>query len=191
PAVAGGGPDCPFGETGSIWFRASADSGRQAAALGSAPFTYDVSVTLDDVTYTARAVWPNDETPDHAPYVDLHFDPPLPVVRLPAPTKLVIDRQDIESDTPDIVPVACGRDFVRGYDDRPVAAGVPDAALSSFLSTHAAGTFFRLGYEQFHVLDTDSYRYEVRNDTGGLVTVVFVERLADGWAATHWQASPC
>ena len=52
------------------------------AALGPAPFTYDVTLTLDGVRHRANATWPDDHVADPfnddpAP-VPLDFDPPLP-----------------------------------------------------------------------------------------------------------------
>ena len=67
---------------GSVWFYGSSEEGQQAAALGSAPFTYDVTLVLDGVEHRARAVWPADETasPGENPSVPLRFAPPLPAV---------------------------------------------------------------------------------------------------------------
>jgi hypothetical protein len=78
PPAAGFGEDCPFGAVGTLYFRLDAAAGQQAAALGTAPFTYDISLTLDGTTYTANAIWPTNEMADDAPNVELHFDPPLP-----------------------------------------------------------------------------------------------------------------
>ena len=65
---------------GSVWFSGSYEEGERAAALGSAPFTYDVTLVLDGVEHRARALWPDGEVPDPdgAPSVPLRFTPPLP-----------------------------------------------------------------------------------------------------------------
>jgi hypothetical protein len=78
PAAGFGEAECPFGAVGTLYFRLDAATGQQAAALGTAPFTYDISLTLDGTTYTAHAIWPTNEMLDDAPNVELHFDPPLP-----------------------------------------------------------------------------------------------------------------
>jgi hypothetical protein len=81
PTAAGTGPaDCPFGATGTVYFKLDAAAGQRAAALGAGPFAYDVTLVLDGVTYTAHATWPTDELPNDAPNVTLRFDPPLPAI---------------------------------------------------------------------------------------------------------------
>lgn len=52
----------------------------RAAALGEAPFTYDVELTMDGTVYRATATWPRDEFVDHSGYVPLNFDPALPAL---------------------------------------------------------------------------------------------------------------
>ncbi len=56
------------------------EEGLAAAALGPAPFLYDVLVTLDGVEYRTRALGPADELPESSPAVRLTFDPPLPAL---------------------------------------------------------------------------------------------------------------
>ena len=60
---------------GSVWFDGPSGQG-DLASLGSAPFTYDVALTLDGVEHRATATWPRDERsgPDESP------DTPLPSV---------------------------------------------------------------------------------------------------------------
>lgn len=67
---------------GSVWFSGTYERAQQAAALGSAPFTYDVALTLDGVEHHATATWPRDErsSPDESPDTPLRFTPPLPSV---------------------------------------------------------------------------------------------------------------
>lgn len=55
-------------------------SGTAAAALGPAPFTYEVVLTLDGVRHVATAVWPDDEIDGNEPSVALTFRPPLPAL---------------------------------------------------------------------------------------------------------------
>jgi hypothetical protein len=77
-AAPGPGVGCPpgwlsFSEKGSAF----AD---RVAALGPAPFTYDVTLTLDGVAHHATATWPDDHVAD--PFDD---DPaPVPLVFDPA-----------------------------------------------------------------------------------------------------------
>ncbi len=52
----------------------------RAAALGEAPFTYDVELTMDGTEYRATAYWPEDEFVDHSGYVPLRFEPALPAL---------------------------------------------------------------------------------------------------------------
>ena len=68
------------GEEGWLFFNGPAEAGRQAVGLGTAPFTYDVALTLDGVEHTASASWPADELDDYAPSVGLVFSPPLPAL---------------------------------------------------------------------------------------------------------------
>lgn len=63
---------------GTVLFRGPNDKGKEAAALGRAPFAIEVQLFLEGVRYVARANWPDDEDPDEAPYVPLRFVPPLP-----------------------------------------------------------------------------------------------------------------
>lgn len=63
---------------GAIYFDGPDEQGRQAAALGDFPFTTTVELTLDGVTHTATATYPNDEIVGNEPSVALEFDPPLP-----------------------------------------------------------------------------------------------------------------
>lgn len=67
---------------GSVWFSGTYEQAQQAAALGSAPFTYDVALALDGVEHRATATWPRDERsgPDESPDTPLRFVPPLPAV---------------------------------------------------------------------------------------------------------------
>jgi hypothetical protein len=63
------------------WWEANGTRSQEVASLGPAPFTYDVTLTLDGVEHHASATWPDDhvEDPfndDPAP-VPLVFDPPL------------------------------------------------------------------------------------------------------------------
>ena len=52
----------------------------RAKDLGTAPFTYDVSLMLDGRTYNAQAVWPRDVIAGNEPEVNLTFTPPLPEI---------------------------------------------------------------------------------------------------------------
>lgn len=52
----------------------------RAAALGEAPFTYDVELTMDNTVYRATATWPRDKFVDHSGYVPLRFAPALPAL---------------------------------------------------------------------------------------------------------------
>jgi hypothetical protein len=55
-------------------------AGQEAAGLGPAPFTYEVVVVLDGVTYRATAIWPTDQIEGNEPSVNLEFSPPLPAL---------------------------------------------------------------------------------------------------------------
>jgi hypothetical protein len=73
-------PRFPSGEcpVGRVSFAGPPALGLQAAAIGPPPFTYDVTVVLDSVTYRATATWPDDVDEECSPCVPLEFDPPLP-----------------------------------------------------------------------------------------------------------------
>lgn len=70
--------DCQ--EDGWVLFNGTIEQGRQAAALGTAPFTYDVDLVLDGQRYAATATWPDDVLEDSGSAVALVFDPPLPTL---------------------------------------------------------------------------------------------------------------
>lgn len=55
-------------------------AGLDAAALGPAPFTYKVFVTLDGTEHAATASWPADQIEGNEPSVALEFSPPLPAL---------------------------------------------------------------------------------------------------------------
>jgi hypothetical protein len=63
---------------GTVYWDGPDDQGRAAAQLGEPPFTYDVEVTLDGISYRASATWPTDQIPGNEPSVALEFSPPLP-----------------------------------------------------------------------------------------------------------------
>jgi hypothetical protein len=65
---------------GTLLFFGPKEKGSEAAALGRAPFVYEVRLELDGATYVARARWPDDEDPELRPNVRLGFEPPLPAV---------------------------------------------------------------------------------------------------------------
>lgn len=66
---------------GEVWWNGPESAGLQAADLGPAPFTYEVTVLLDGVRYAATAIWPNDQIEGNEPSVSLEFSPPLPALR--------------------------------------------------------------------------------------------------------------
>jgi hypothetical protein len=63
-----------------VYWDGPADRGLAAAALGAAPFTYEVAVVLDGARYTARATWPDDVIAGNEPSVALDFQPDLPAL---------------------------------------------------------------------------------------------------------------
>jgi hypothetical protein len=69
---------CPA--EGSLWWDGPDAKGEEAAALGPAPFTYDVVLVLDGQTYEADATWPDDVIRGAAPNVRLDFSPDLPAL---------------------------------------------------------------------------------------------------------------
>jgi hypothetical protein len=66
---------------GSLSWNGPNDKGLEAAELGSAPFRYDVVLTLDGKRYRAGATWPDDQIPWLRPYTTLRFRPKLPALR--------------------------------------------------------------------------------------------------------------
>lgn len=68
----------PCARPGSLSFTAAEALGHEAARLGPAPFRYEISLTIDGVTYRGQAQWPDDMVIDSEPSTRLRFDPPLP-----------------------------------------------------------------------------------------------------------------
>ena len=75
---------CPSGggaaAGGGLHLEAPLDDGLRAAALGEAPFTYRIKVSLDGSVHEALARWPADEDPKCSPCVPLSFEPDLPAL---------------------------------------------------------------------------------------------------------------
>jgi hypothetical protein len=162
------------------------------AYIGGAPTVDDAVAFARSLTFVDEATWRahyNVTMPEYSTREQQLAPPPS---TLPEPTELIVDRRTIDVDTPQITPVGCGDSQ---YTDNtvvvPIAAADPEQALATFLSTPNAKTLFHLGYEQISILSSGHYRFERRNNLDALVTVVFVEPLGTGWAATRWQASPC
>lgn len=65
---------------GSVRFRGTTADGSRAAASGSPPFRYDVTLVLDGRTYRGTGTWPDDQIADFHPYVALRFSPALPAL---------------------------------------------------------------------------------------------------------------
>jgi hypothetical protein len=65
---------------GTVYWDGPADRGLAAAALGAAPFTYEVAVVLDGTRYKATATWPDDVIVGNEPSVALDFQPDLPAL---------------------------------------------------------------------------------------------------------------
>jgi hypothetical protein len=63
---------------GMVYFDGPDRKGKAAAALGSLPFHYAVTVTLDGRKYHAAADYPADEIKGNEPSVTLRFTPALP-----------------------------------------------------------------------------------------------------------------
>jgi hypothetical protein len=65
---------------GTVYWDGPGDKGLAAAALGPAPFTYKVVLTLDGRRHVATAEWPTDVISGNAPSVRLQFTPSLPAL---------------------------------------------------------------------------------------------------------------
>jgi hypothetical protein len=63
---------------GEVYFDGPDAPAKQAAALGDAPFDYEIVVRLDGTAYKANATYPADVIKGNEPSVSLTFDPPLP-----------------------------------------------------------------------------------------------------------------
>ena len=66
---------------GSIYFDGPDAAGKRAAALGPAPFTYEVALVLDGTVHRATASYPEDVIDGNEPSVALSFSPALPAPR--------------------------------------------------------------------------------------------------------------
>jgi hypothetical protein len=162
------------------------------ALIGGATTADDAVAFARSLTFVDEATWRNRYNVGEPNFTtkDQQLQPPPST--LPEPTELIIDHRTIDVDTPDITPVGCGDSpYTNNIVASPIAAVDPVQALSTFLSTASAKTLLQLGYEEISIKNSGTYRYERRNNIGALVTVVFVEPVDNGWAATRWQASPC
>jgi hypothetical protein len=65
---------------GTVYWDGPDEQGLAAARLGDGPFTYEVEVLIDGVTYSATATWPADEIVGNEPSVALNFSPELPAL---------------------------------------------------------------------------------------------------------------
>jgi hypothetical protein len=65
---------------GTIYWDGPDRQGLAAAALGDGPFTYEVELVLDGISYVATADWPADEIVGNEPSVALDFTPDLPAL---------------------------------------------------------------------------------------------------------------
>jgi hypothetical protein len=107
------------------------------------------------------------------------------------PTELIISRRTAPADEPIPTPLGCRKTpYTDNSIQAPLTASEPAFALASFLNGPSGAFLMRLGYEEISVSPT-RFRYDVRNNQGNLVTVVIVDAVKDGWAATRWLASPC
>ena len=162
------------------------------ALIGGATTADDAVTFARSLTFVDEATWRsryNVGEPNY-PTKDQQLQPPPST--LPEPTELIIDHRTIDVDTPDITPAGCGDSpYTNNIVASPIAAADPVQALATFLSTPSAQTLLKLGYEEISIMTSGTYRYQRRNNVGALVTVVFVEPVDNGWAATRWQASPC
>ncbi|MCY3634437.1 MAG: hypothetical protein OXH23_02385 [bacterium] len=107
----------------------------RAAALGEAPFTYDVELTMDDIVYRATATWPRDEFVDHSGYVPLNFDPALPALtpREATPTAVSDPTEGLGGSihyVPSVVAPLAGDSRLDGQPFAPSGA-MPSAIIAS------------------------------------------------------------
>lgn len=65
---------------GTLYLGAPEEVGKEAAALGPAPFRYDVTLVLDGIPYRGTGTWPDDQRSECSPCTTLRFDPPLPAL---------------------------------------------------------------------------------------------------------------
>lgn len=65
---------------GTLYLGAPEEAGKEAAALGPAPFRYDVTLLLDGIPYRGTGTWPDGQRSECSPCTTLRFDPPLPAL---------------------------------------------------------------------------------------------------------------
>jgi hypothetical protein len=65
---------------GSLSYRTADEVGSELAALGPAPFRFDVTLLLDSVPYRGTGTWPDDEISECSPCTKLRFTPSLPAL---------------------------------------------------------------------------------------------------------------
>jgi hypothetical protein len=109
---------------------------------------------------------------------------------IPDPTEMIIGHRTAP-DEPIPTPVGCPNRLPTDNPvPSPIAATEPFMALTAFLAGPNGSFLLKLGYEEV-AISSDRYRYDVRNNTGDLVTVVIVDSINGKWAATRWLSSPC
>lgn len=93
---------------------------------------------------------------------------------------------------PTDVPIACGSTPPRDETIAdPVVAATPQEALGSFVWLVEPG-LWKHGWIHTWTGDAaDPHRFDYHREDGQLVTVVYVEPVDGGWAATRWLSTPC
>lgn len=94
---------------------------------------------------------------------------------------------------PTDVPISCGSTPPRDeLVDVPAVAATPQEALAAFIETVEPGLWPDGWIHTWNGEDDDpQHRFDYRRDDGQLVTVVYVDAVDGGWAATRWLSTPC
>jgi hypothetical protein len=135
------------------------------------------------VTFVDEATWRERYQVAEPDYGTKEEATHAPRPTIPDPTEMIIGHRTAPPDEPIPTPVGCPKRLpTENPVPSPIAATEPSMALTAFLAGPNGSFLLKLGYEEV-AISSDRYRYDVRNNSGDLVTVVFVDSINGKWAA--------
>ncbi len=158
-------------------------------AMISAPTTLDAVLDVARrVEFVDRATWEQRYDVELGTYPTREEWEMIPATTVPS----LIALEEIGG-LPSDVPISCGSTPPRDeLVDVPAVAATPQAALAAFIDTVEPGLWPNGWIHTWNGEDDDpQHRFDHRRDDGQLVTVVYVNAVDGGWAATRWLSTPC
>ncbi len=158
------------------------------ALIGGA-MTVDAAVELAlAVEFVDRATWEQRYDVELGTYPTREEWEMIPATTVPS----LIALEEIGG-LPTDVPISCGSTPPRDeLVDVPAVAATPQEALAAFIETVEPGLWPDGWIHTWNGEDDDpQHRFDYRRDDGQLVTVVYVDAVDGGWAATRWLSTPC